>query len=93
MKNSINNDTDLKQINAINESEDDDVVNSTADVTTMHKFQFILRKQKSVVDLLNDFDMHLTQFFAYNGIQLYMTQKSYFAYKYMVKCIITKYQV
>jgi hypothetical protein len=63
--------------------------NEFYDISMIHRFQFILSKFDTKLDVINRFDMDPSKV-CYDGKNVYMTSKSHFAYKYMVNIIYEK---
>lgn len=63
--------------------------NDKSGVSMLHRFQFVLAKYNTKLDVLNNFDMYPSRL-CYDGNKVYMTSKAHFAYKYMVNVLCEK---
>ena len=59
------------------------------DISMIHRFQFILAKFNTKLDVLKRFDMDPSKV-CYDGRNVFMTPKSHFAYKYMANIVYEK---
>jgi len=85
-KNFIDNElNDITKNMLSNYFEDNDI----SGISMLHRFQFILCKYNSKLDVLNSFDMYPSRV-CYDGNKVYMTQKAHFAYKYMINVLTEK---
>ena len=63
--------------------------NEYYDISMIHRFQFILSKFNTKLDVLQRFDLDPSKV-CYDGKNVHMTHKSHFAYKYMANIIYEK---
>ena len=60
--------------------------NDKKGIKIINRFQFIMKKYKSIEELLDSFDMY-SSCVAYDGHDVYFTKNSHYAYKYMVNLV------